>query len=218
MQNPNLPTKSEIYKPRNIQYEQSFIQMNIYKPPPKNNDLITTQTNENVNQTEENLFKNNNQLSIDEIRDNSNNYPLTENRNRNAHTDAIIVEKTTVFYKSVNPNMNNVNKGNFVQNNVDNMAYQQQNVGVVGVVQNQPQPQIIVHNYCEPEEKTDCEDIVCCILLIIYYLYCFVFIILFYIIACVFGCETEDSCFYCCIHGLCFKRKKRRSNKCCIIY
>ena len=126
MQNPNLPTKSEIYKPRNIQYEQSFIQMNIYKPPPKNNDLITTQTNENVNQTEENLFKNNNQLSIDEIRDNSNNYPLTENRNRNAHTDAIIVEKTTVFYKSVNPNMNNVNKGNFVQNNVDNMAYQQQ--------------------------------------------------------------------------------------------
>jgi hypothetical protein len=215
MQNSNLPTQSGIYKPRNIQYEQSFIQMNIYKPPPKNNDSNITQSNENVNQTDESLVKNNNQLSLEDIRDNSNNYPLTENRIKSVQSDAIIVEKTTVFYKSVNPNMNYPYKGNIVQNNVNNMAYQQ-NVGVVGVVQNQP-PIQVQNCYNEKEEKSSCEDIVCCILLVIYYLYCFIFIILFYIIACVLGIETEDSCFYCCIHGLCFKRKKRNRNK-CIIY
>ena len=106
----NLPTKSEINGDK--EKESEVITLNIY-----NNNINFTETTDNINQTEENLYikdnynnlikqKNNNIVYYDNVREKSNNYPLSENRRIQSTTH---INNNNNYYKSVNPYIKNNN-------------------------------------------------------------------------------------------------------------
>ena len=106
----NLPTKSEINERK--EKESEVIVLNIHN---KNNANFS-ETIDNINQTEENLYikdnyndlikpEKNKIIYYDNVREKSNNYPLSEKR---------VIQTPTQFtnnkyYKSVNPYSNNNN-------------------------------------------------------------------------------------------------------------
>ena len=109
MSETNLPSKSEINGDK--EKETEVITLNIY-----NNNTNFTETINNINQTEENLYikdnynnlikpKNNNIVYYDNVREKTNNYPLSENRRIQSTTHI----NNNNYYKSVNPYIKNNN-------------------------------------------------------------------------------------------------------------
>ena len=106
----NLPTKSEIEG--KTDKESEIITLNIYN----NNNNIFTETTDKYNQTEENLYikdnynnlikpNRNNIIYYDNVREKSNNYPLSERKGIQPPT----AFNNNNYYKSVNPYLNNNN-------------------------------------------------------------------------------------------------------------
>ena len=205
MQNINLPKQSAIYKKRNAQERQNFIRMNINGPPVMNNivNIVNQESsNSKINQTEENLIVNNN------IKENIHNFPLTDNRNIYP-APPIIIKQKNIFYKSVNPKMNNINKEINTQKEIiikDNANNNENNVQIINNIPPQSSE--------GTKEERGCEDICCCILKIFYYLFLFPMILccicFLYCLYCMTENDKDLECIHCCLKGLCFKKKRRR--------
>ena len=156
----NLPKKSDIN--RDKEKESEVITLNIY-----NNNTNFTETMDNINQTEENLYikdnynnlikpNNNNIIYYDNVREKSNNYPLSENR---------VIQSPNQFdnnkyYKSFNPYVNNNN--NYQINNNKIYEPNMNNINTMGA-----KPPIIYHPKKEetkqPKKNKENMCIICCI-------------------------------------------------------
>ena len=208
MQVSNLPTESEIYNKKNIKFEETYITMNIYDPPTMNNNLDQIQSNVDINQTHETLvFTNINKFSFDKVEDNTQNYPLSEIRNKS--TAPLTIEKKVIIYNSVNPNINDLKQRNIIEN-----PYNQQKMekNVLTSPKNNKINQGLKE---EKKEEYESDDICCCIIKIILILSLLpIFILCFCIILFCCGKEEEDrdsECIPWCFYGICFKRRRKRA-------
>ena len=209
MENSSLPTKSEIYNPNIINAEQSMIKMKVYQ----NNEGNPEQTIGEIIHSETNLVINTTDYNND--KDNTYNYPLTENRNK--YPAPIISENNNGIYNSVNLNYREI-----IIRNMQNNSIEPQNTNIYPIQNN---IEIPTQNYITPppqppqevvaEEKGSTSEEICrCILLIIYYL---ILLPLIIICCCLLIClssnedSSDDDCIHCCLAGMCLKRKKKRS-------
>ena len=210
MLNSSLPTRSEIYNPNIIKAEQSMIRMNVYQ----NNEGNPEQTIGEIFHSETNLVMNTSDYNND--KDNTYNYPLTENRNK--YPAPNISENNVGTYNSVNLNFREI-----IIRNMQNNAIKPQNTNIYPTQNN---IEIPTQNYITPppppqppqeivvEEKGSTSEEICrCVLLIIYYL---ILLPLIIILCCFLIClssdeDSSDDCIHCCLAGMCLRRKKKRS-------
>ena len=166
----NLPTKSEINGDK--EKESEVITLNIY-----NNNINFTETTDNINQTEENLYikdnynnlikqKNNNIVYYDNVREKSNNYPLSENRGIQPPTQF----NNNKYYKSFNPYI----KNNNYQNNNNNNKYNMANINYIN--NEEKKLPIIYHPKSkseQPKQPKKAVDLmaICCIGTILFFLF-----------------------------------------------
>ena len=204
MHESNLQTKSEIYKQRNIKEGHNNMNSQPINIVNQETEQSEQSSYANIHQKENFVVNIINPLTKDQIRENIQNYSLTDNRIRYPAPLPFVAKKNT-FYQSVNPNKNYNMKGIIIPENVIIKT----DINDVQIQNNNPPPQ-----YSEETEEESKNDICCCILIILYYLALFPFIIsCVMILYCIYYGTKDESiheCIILCVKGLCICGRRRR--------